>query len=79
MKRALLGWGLAGQGIELCDRCETFCPFLDHQLPVLQHVHELNPGEGTLCCISGGLYFCTQRLTVAWSRDALRSYISSST
>src|SRR5215510_3881386 len=48
IERALLGWGLGGQGIELFGRCETLCLLLNPHLPSFEHVYELHTGEGTL-------------------------------
>ena len=43
--------GLGGQGGERFGRREAFCPLLDHHLPFLQPVHELDADQGAL----GGL------------------------
>jgi len=38
-------WGLGGQGVELFDRGEAFCPVLPDEWAFLQHVHELDPDQ----------------------------------
>src|SRR5262245_17326067 len=45
--------GLGGQGGELFGWCQTLCPRLNHHLPFLEPMHELNPGEGTLRGVEG--------------------------
>jgi hypothetical protein len=35
--------GLSGQGVELFGRGEALISGLDHHLPLLNHVHELDP------------------------------------
>ena len=41
---------LRGQSVELCGRSEAFVSGLDHQLCLLDHMHELDPNEGVLGC-----------------------------
>jgi hypothetical protein len=41
-------WGLGGQGVELFDWGEAFCPFFPDQLVFLQHVHELDADQRAL-------------------------------
>ena len=43
--------GLSGQGVEQFGRSEALGSLLNHQLPFLDHVHELNPNEGVLGCL----------------------------
>jgi hypothetical protein len=52
MERALLGGRLGGEGVELLGWGEAlFDPLFDLAFP--QHMHELNPGEGTLRGVEG--------------------------
>src|SRR5262245_11135278 len=45
--------GLSREGVELYGRCEgPFC-LLDHQLPLLDHVHEFHASQGSLRCRKG--------------------------
>jgi hypothetical protein len=48
IERTPLHSGLGSQGVELFDRGEAFWPVLPYQLAFPQHVHELNPRQGTL-------------------------------
>jgi hypothetical protein len=41
--------GLSGQGRELFGRREVLSSLLNDQLPFLEHVHELGPGQRRLC------------------------------
>src|SRR5262245_32154112 len=42
---------LRGQGVEQFGRSEAFVSLLDHQLFLLDHMHELDPNEGSLGCL----------------------------
>ena len=42
---------LGGEGVELCGRSEAFVFGLDHQLFLLDHMHELDANECVLRCI----------------------------
>jgi hypothetical protein len=48
IERAPLSDRLGCQGIELFRRRETFCPFLDHHLALLEHGHELDAHQRAL-------------------------------
>ena len=43
--------GLGGQGVEEFGRSEAFVSGLDHQLFLLDHMHELDPNECVLGCL----------------------------
>ena len=43
--------GLGGQRVEQFGRSEAFTSKLDHQLFLLDHVHELDPNECVLGCL----------------------------
>jgi hypothetical protein len=64
MERALLCSGSDSQGIELCGRCETLRAFLESQLSLLEHVHELDPGQSPL----SGVEHCRRRLPTSLVR-----------
>jgi hypothetical protein len=42
-------WGLSREGVELFGRRKALISGLHHQLPFLEHVHELDPGRRRLC------------------------------
>ena len=46
IERAPLDYELDGHSVELCGGSEDLFPFLDHQLPLLEHVHEFHPSQG---------------------------------
>ena len=43
--------GLDGQGVEQFGRSEAFVSGLDHQLSFLDHVHEFDTDQGSLCSV----------------------------
>src|SRR5882724_10442251 len=40
--------GLSSEGVELCGWCEGPFSLRDHQLPLLDHVHEFHTSQGRL-------------------------------
>jgi hypothetical protein len=48
IERAPLDHRLGGQGVELFDWGEAFCPVLPYELAFLKHVHELDAGQRAL-------------------------------
>jgi hypothetical protein len=42
-------WGLCCEGVELFGHREALVSCLNHQLPFLEHVHELDPRQRRLC------------------------------
>jgi hypothetical protein len=45
--------GSCREGVEQLSRREAFFSLLNYQLPFLNHVHQLDAGEGVLCGIEG--------------------------
>jgi hypothetical protein len=42
-------WGLRGEGVEVFGHREALVSGIHHQLPFLEHVHELDAGQRCLC------------------------------
>src|SRR6266446_2908399 len=46
-------WGLSGEGVELFGRSEAFAFSLNSPLFFLDHVHEFDTDQGSLCSVKG--------------------------